>query len=80
MLALFLLVFIGWLAIEIYEQKQLFDIKRKVAFFIPLQRGEYMIKHYITKYQENGQRFAESWLQINLFGKCYCFSRKLIKI
>jgi hypothetical protein len=25
------------------------------------------MKHYITKYI----RYAESWLQINIFGKCY---------
>ena len=39
-----------------------------------------MIKHYITKYTENGKRYAESWLQINLFGNCYCFSKKRIEI
>lgn len=38
------------------------------------------MKHFITKYQENGKRFAESWLQINLFGRCYCFSRKKIEL
>lgn len=37
-----------------------------------------MIKHYITKYEENGNLYAESWLQLNLFGKSYCFSRKKI--
>lgn len=39
-----------------------------------------LIKHYITKYAENGKRYAESWLQINIFGKCYCFSKKRIEI
>ena len=39
-----------------------------------------MIKHYITKYKEDGKKYAESWLQINLFGKCYCFSEKKIEI
>lgn len=38
------------------------------------------MKHYITKYEENGVRFAEAWLQINFFGKCFCFWRKKIKI
>ena len=38
------------------------------------------MKHFITKYQENGKRFAESWLQINLFGRYYCFSRKKIEL
>ncbi len=39
-----------------------------------------MIHHYITKYAEKGQRYAESWIQINLFGKCICLSKKRIKI
>lgn len=39
-----------------------------------------MLKHYMTKYEENGQKYAESWLQINFFNFCYCFSRKKIKI
>ena len=28
-----------------------------------------MVKHYITKYTENGILYAESWLQINVFSK-----------
>lgn len=28
-----------------------------------------MLHHYITKYTENNQRYAESWIQINAFGK-----------
>ncbi|GLC87521.1 hypothetical protein LYSBPC_06480 [Lysinibacillus piscis] len=39
-----------------------------------------MIHHYITKYEEKGIRYAEAWLQINLFGFCYCFFKKKIKI
>lgn len=39
-----------------------------------------MIKHHITKYGTEGKRYAESWLQLNLFGKCYCFSKKRIEI
>lgn len=38
------------------------------------------MKHYITKYIENGRRYAESWLQINIFGKCICFSKRKIEI
>lgn len=34
------------------------------------------MKHYLTTYTENGIRYAEAWLQINLFGKCFCFWRK----
>ncbi len=29
-----------------------------------------LIHHYITKYTENGKRYAESWLQVNIFGWC----------
>lgn len=39
-----------------------------------------MIHHYITQYIENGEQFAESWVQINLVGKCFCLSRRKIKI
>lgn len=39
-----------------------------------------MIKHHITKCGTEGKRYAESWLQLNLFGKCYCFSKKRIEI
>lgn len=38
------------------------------------------MKHYITKYEENGKRYAEAWLQINVFGKCLCFWKKRIAI
>lgn len=38
------------------------------------------MKHYITKYVENGRRYAESWLQIDIFGKCICFSKRKIEI
>lgn len=38
------------------------------------------MKHYITKYQMDGVTYAESWLQINLFGKAICFMKKRIKI
>lgn len=32
--------------------------------------------HYLTVYVKNGKRYAESWLQINAFGKCFCFSKR----
>lgn len=38
------------------------------------------MKHYITKYRENGKNYAESWMQLNLFGRCFCFWRKRIEI
>ena len=39
-----------------------------------------MIKHYITKYEENGRRYATSWLQINIFQWAWCFWKKTIEI
>ena len=36
--------------------------------------------HYITKYYENGKRYVEVWIQINLFGKCFCFNKRKIEI
>lgn len=36
------------------------------------------MKHHVTKYEEDGQRWIEAWLQINAFGRSYCFWRKRI--
>lgn len=36
--------------------------------------------HYITKYMENGEHYAESWIQLNLFGWAFCFSRRKIQL
>lgn len=44
------------------------------------KKGDNMIKHYLTKYQENNKKFASSWIQVNLFGKVFCFSKKTIEI
>lgn len=38
------------------------------------------MKHYITKYVQDGVRYAESWMQINLFNKTFCFSKRRIAI
>lgn len=34
-----------------------------------------MFHHYLTIYVENGKLYAESWIQLNLFGWSWCFSR-----
>lgn len=39
-----------------------------------------MIHHYLAKYRENGKQYVESWIQLNLFGKCWCFSKRKIEI
>ena len=35
-----------------------------------------MLRHYITKYKEGDRYYAESWLQLELFGKVWFFSCK----
>jgi len=40
-----------------------------------------MLHHYLTKYKdENEKRIIVSWMQLNLFGNCYCFSKKYINL
>lgn len=39
-----------------------------------------MIRHHITKYRCDGKRFVESWLQVSIFGKAFCFSVKRLEI
>lgn len=39
-----------------------------------------MIRHYITKYEENNKRYAEARIQINILGKTFCISRKIIEL
>ena len=39
-----------------------------------------MISHYITKYFEDNIKYAEAWIQINIFGKSFCISKKKIRL
>lgn len=39
-----------------------------------------MVHHYITKYYENGKRYAEAWVQIDLFKWCLCLFKRKIQI
>ena len=39
-----------------------------------------MIHHYLTKYEECGEFFAEAWIQINFFKWSFCFWKKKMKI
>ncbi len=36
-----------------------------------------MVHHYMTKYDENNHSYVASWIQINLFKRCYCFSKRI---
>lgn len=39
-----------------------------------------MIHHYITKYEENGKKYAEAWIQIDILGIAFCFLKRKIAI
>jgi hypothetical protein len=43
------------------------------------KRGDKM-HHYLRFYSYRGKRFAESWLQINLFRRAFCFARVVKEI
>lgn len=32
-------------------------------------------KHYLTVYEENNRLYTESWLQVDVFDRSYCFSK-----
>lgn len=35
-----------------------------------------MFRHHMTKYSTENGRFIVSWLQINILGFCWCFSKR----
>lgn len=40
-----------------------------------------ILRHYMPKYRDEGGRLVvESWMQLNAFGRCFCFSRRTIRI
>lgn len=41
-----------------------------------------MIHHYLTKYydEEKAKYVAESWIQINILGFCWCISKKVTQM
>lgn len=36
-----------------------------------------MFHHYLTKYVTDGKRYATSWIQMNLLGRVWCFSKRV---
>ena len=38
------------------------------------------LRHYMTKYEEDGALWVESWIQVTVFGRCWCLSRKRLQI
>lgn len=59
---------------------EIFFYFKSLLYKTMMKREKKMIKHYITKYEEDGKLYAESWIQINIFGRCYCISRKRLEI
>jgi len=55
-------------------------LPRYITGAFPQQKGDEKMKSHLTKYTENGKKFATSWLQINIFGKCFCFNKKTIAL
>ncbi|MBK5254210.1 MAG: hypothetical protein JJE03_07125 [Peptostreptococcaceae bacterium] len=39
-----------------------------------------LVKHHLTKYRSNDKKYVASWMQISLFGKQLCFSKKALEI
>jgi hypothetical protein len=39
-----------------------------------------MLHHYITQYGEDGKVYTEAWMQFNIFGLCFCFSRRRMEV
>lgn len=40
-----------------------------------------MFHHYMTKYIDGEDvLWCESWIQLDLLGRCFCFSRRRIKL
>ena len=53
-----------------------YDVLPEMAEFIRVKGGNKMIHHYITRYASNGKDYAEAWIQINIFGMCFCVWKK----
>ena len=55
------------------------EIKTKIALTLTtigvVSKVVLGTKHFITVYEENSKVYAESWLQLDVFGRSYCFSK-----
>ena len=53
--------------------------KRKIALTLltigVVTKVALSTKHFLTFYEENSKLYAESWLQLNMFDRSYCFSK-----
>ena len=55
------------------------SIKSKIALILAtfgvLTKVVLNTKHFLTVYEENSKLYAESWLQLDVFNRSYCFSK-----
>ena len=55
------------------------EIKTKIALTLAtvglFSKVALGTKHFLTVYEENSKLYAESWLQLDVFGRSYCFSK-----
>ena len=55
------------------------EIKTKIALTLAtvglVAKVALDTKHYLTVYEENSKLYAESWLQLDVFDRSYCFSK-----
>ena len=55
------------------------EIKTKIALTLAtigvVSKVVLNTKHYLTVYEENSKLYAESWLQLDVFDRSYCFSK-----
>ena len=56
------------------------SIKSKIALILAtfgvVTKVVLNTKHFLTVYEENSKLYAESWLQLDVFNRSYCFSKK----
>lgn len=55
------------------------EIKTKIALTLAtigvVSKVVLGTKHFLTVYEENSKLYAESWLQLDVLGRSYCFSK-----
>ena len=39
-----------------------------------------MLHHYMTEYTEKGRRYVEAWIQLDIFGLSWYFSKRKMEL
>lgn len=47
-----------------------------IGYYPRKHHGKKRLNHYITIYGRDGKKYAASWIQLNIFRRCFCFSKK----